>query len=71
MPRRRSCGKAGTRDLHVQPQSLQVPVAGWKENPESCCNFLFLGRRHWRPRSSKSARERGEERGGRHKALGS
>lgn len=38
--------------------SLELPVAAWKENPKSCCNFLFLRRRHWRPRS--------KERGTRH-----
>ena len=67
---RGGCGKVGTRDLHGQPQCLELLVAAWKENPESCCNFLFLGRRHWRPRSwEQSARERAKERGGRHKAL--
>lgn len=53
--------KAGTWGF----QNVQVSAAaGWQEDPESCCKFLFLGRRHWRPRTwEQSVRERAEDQG--------
>lgn len=35
-----SCGKAGTRDL----QSLELPVAVWKENPQVLLQLLVPGK---------------------------
>jgi len=56
--RGRRCLEGGARRLGRRTStcslSLELPVAAWKENPQSCFSFLFLGRRHRRPRPGSS-----------------